>query len=514
MEITMKNTGRRIAVIGGGASGCMAAVAAARAGCSVTIFEKNEKICKKIYATGNGRCNLTNLFLDRTCYHTSNGKGEAVLSFIHDFSQEDLIRFFKEQGVPVHDRDKYVYPRTDQAETIARALENCLRDLGVKVVTDCTVDAVEDSTESREDQAFRIRYRQITCEKTTNSSKKKNRVPTAKGGAKKAVRTSAVSGIFDCSAVILCTGGMAGPSFGCCGDGYRLARSFSHSIVSPLPALTRLECDSPVLKRAAGVRCHASITLFEDLNHEEGQNHPDNQNHPDVQDGQGYHDGQGDQDGQCDQDGQGNQDYQGKSGTRGQMRRIACEDGELQITQNSISGIPVFQLSGEAARLLDCGRRVRVQINFLPEFSEEEFDKETAFRLQIDRNRMLGDLLLGLAHRKVIDLILAEEGLQAEMKAARLSENRLRSIIYRFRKFETGITGTGGFDHAQVTAGGVPLEEMDASFASKKRAGLYFAGELIDVDGRCGGYNLQWAMTSGVLAGRAAGRYVSDKNDG
>jgi predicted Rossmann fold flavoprotein len=196
------------------------------------------------------------------------------------------------------------------------------------------------------------------------------------------------------------------------------------------------------------------------------------------------------------------------------MRRIACEDGELQITQNSISGIPVFQLSGEAARLLDCGRRVRVQINFLPEFSEEEFDKETAFRLQIDRNRMLGDLLLGLAHRKVIDLILAEEGLQAEMKAARLSENRLRSIIYRFRKFETGITGTGGFDHAQVTAGGVPLEEMDASFASKKRAGLYFAGELIDVDGRCGGYNLQWAMTSGVLAGRAAGRYVSDKNDG
>ena len=475
MEITMKNTGRRIAVIGGGASGCMAAVAAARAGCSVTIFEKNEKICKKIYATGNGRCNLTNLFLDRTCYHTRNGKGEAVLSFIHDFSQEDLIRFFKEQGVPVHDRDKYVYPRTDQAETIARALENCLRDLGVKVVTDCTVDAVEDSTESREDQGFRIRYRQITCEKTANPSKKKNRVPTAKGGAKKAVRTSAVSGIFDCSAVILCTGGMAGPSFGCSGDGYRLARSFSHSIVSPLPALTRLECDSPVLKRAAGVRCHASITLFEDLNHEEGQNHPDNQNHPDVQDGQGYHDGQGDQ------DGQGNQDYQGKSGTRGQMRRIACEDGELQITRNSISG---------------------------------EFDKETAFRLQIDRNRMLGDLLLGLAHRKVIDLILAEEGLQAEMKAARLSENRLRSIIYRFRKFETGITGTGGFDHAQVTAGGVPLEEMDASFASKKRAGLYFAGELIDVDGRCGGYNLQWAMTSGVLAGRAAGRYVSDKNDG
>ena len=134
MEITMKNTGRRIAVIGGGASGCMA-------GCSVTIFEKNEKICKKIYATGNGRCNLTNLFLDRTCYHTRNGKGEAVLSFIHDFSQENLIRFFKEQGVPVHDRDKYVYPRTDQAETIARALENCLRDLGVKVVTDCTVDA-------------------------------------------------------------------------------------------------------------------------------------------------------------------------------------------------------------------------------------------------------------------------------------------------------------------------------------------------------------------------------------
>ena len=121
----MENTGGRVAVIGAGASGCMAAIAAAQAGCSVTLFEKNEKIARKIYATGNGRCNLTNFFLDESCYHTHDSQNEIsrVLSFIEKFSQEDLIRFFKEAGVPVHDRGGYVYPRTDQAETVARALE-------------------------------------------------------------------------------------------------------------------------------------------------------------------------------------------------------------------------------------------------------------------------------------------------------------------------------------------------------------------------------------------------------
>ena len=181
----------------------------------------------------------------------------------------------------------------------------------------------------------------------------------------------------------------------------------------------------------------------------------------------------------------------------------------LQITENSISGIPVFQISGTAAGLLSQGRKVRVLIDFLPEFTRQDYEKEIEERLGQDRGQMLGDFLLGLAHRKVIDMILARAGLQAEMKARRLSDGELRGILRSLRDFELEVTATGGFDHAQVTKGGIPLSQVDDNFESEKCGGLFLAGELLDVDGRCGGYNLQWAMTSGLLAGRAAARYLN-----
>ena len=453
----MENTGGRVAVIGAGASGCMAAIAAAHAGCSVILFEKNEKIAKKIYATGNGRCNLTNLFLDGSCYHTHDSGNEInrVLSFIGQFSQKDLIRFFKEAGVPVHDRGGYVYPRTDQAETIARALEKSMRQDKVEVCTDCLVEKIEKTKEG-----FCIRY--FLSEKDKGKAQqgrgKKQTKQTGKDGVKKTEQSCR------CDAVILCTGGMAGPSFGCGGDGYRFAEHFSHQVIRPLPALTRLESDDPFLRRAAGVRCHASVTLLKERD---------------------------------------------KAGTDCRSEKEICEDGELQITENSISGIPVFQISGTAAGLLSQGRKVRVLIDFLPEFTRQDYEKEIEERLGQDRGQMLGDFLLGLAHRKVIDMILARAGLQAEMKARRLSDGELRGILRSLRDFELEVTATGGFDHAQVTKGGIPLSQVDDNFESEKCGGLFLAGELLDVDGRCGGYNLQWAMTSGFLAGRSAARYLS-----
>ncbi len=453
----MENTGGRVAVIGAGASGCMAAIAAAHAGCSVTLFEKNEKIAKKIYATGNGRCNLTNLFLDGSCYHTHDSGNEInrVLSFIGQFSQKDLIRFFKETGVPVHDRGGYVYPRTDQAETVARALEKCMRREKVQVCTDCHVQKIEKTK-----KGFCIRYSLSEKDKgkAQQGRGKKQTKQTGKDSVKKIEQSC------HCDAVILCTGGMAGPSFGCSGDGYRFAEHFSHRVIRPLPALTRLESDDPFLRRAAGVRCHASVTLLNETD---------------------------------------------EAGTDCYLEKDICEDGELQITENSISGIPVFQISGTAAELLSQGRKVSVRIDFLPEFTQQEYENEIEERLGQDRGQMLGDFLLGLAHRKVIDMILARAGLQAEMKARRLSDGELRAILRSFRTLELEVTATGGFDHAQVTKGGIPLSEVDDAFESGKCTGLFLAGELLDVDGRCGGYNLQWAMTSGLLAGRSAAGYLS-----
>ena len=489
---TMENASSRIAVIGGGASGCMAAIAAAQAGCRVTIFEKNEKIGKKIYATGNGRCNLTNLFLDSSCYHTQEKQssgGETgrkntantddisrVLSLIGRFSREDLIRFFREAGVPVHDRDGYVYPRTDQAETVVEALKKCMRQLGIQICTDCTVLGIEKIEQKSGRDSFCIHYSISAHEKAVSfnsgrgKEKKKGKgtagTISVKAGPKPASRTAESAAVekqdpFCCDAVILCTGGMAGPAFGCSGDGYRFAESLDHSVVRPLPALTRLESGDPALRRAAGVRCHASVMLMKVCG--------------------------------------------------GEYSVFGFEDGELQITDKSISGIPVFQISGQAARLLSQGHKVCVRIDFLPEFSQEEFEEELDKRLRQDRGQMLGDFLLGLAHRKVVDLVLAREGLQAEMKARRFSGRDLRAIMQKLRAFDLQVTGTGGFDHAQVTSGGVPLSEVDDSLQSQKCRGLFLAGELLDVDGRCGGYNLQWAMTSGTLAGRSAARFIHNR---
>lgn len=431
----MEQKTRRTVVIGGGASGCMAAIAAAQAGADVLLLEKNEKLAKKIYATGNGRCNLTNLYMDASCYHTQKGGEDLprIMEAVSRFSPEDLLSFFEDLGVFTHDRDGYVYPRTDQAETIARALEKKIRSLGIQVLTRCCVTDVE-----RDGDIFLLRVRR--------EAQKKNRTEK---------KTSAlVTQTFQAQAVILCTGGMAAPSFGSTGDGYRFAAAFSHHLVPPLPALTQLECRCPHLKRAAGVRCAASVTLAE-------KTVP-----PKV---------------------------------------LAVETGELQITEYGISGIPVMQLSAAAARALHAGQTLFVRIDFLPWFQGEElFAQEIRRRLGEDRNQMLGDLFLGLTHKKAVDLLLSQKGLQAEMKAKRFSQKELEDILRSFRAFDMDVLSVRSFTHAQVTSGGIPLSEIRDTFSSKYQQGLYMAGELLDVDGRCGGYNLQWAMTSGFLAGTAA----------
>ena len=251
-------------------------------------------------------------------------------------------------------------------------------------------------------------------------------------------------------AVILAGGGAAGPQYGCDGGLYGIARSLGHTVKKPLPALVPLLSDDTDLKAAAGVRCDAGIRLV------------------------------------C-----------GESIFR-------AERGELQITGKGISGIPVFQISSEASRALDEGRRVFAEIDFLPDFTEEMWEKEKSRRLSEDRNCMLGTFFLGLVNRKVLDLLLRKQGIQAEKKASKVDEDTLVSIMRDMRSFKVRVTGTGGFEQAQVTTGGIPLSQTDKDLMSVFCRGLYMSGELLDVDGICGGYNLQWAFTSGWIAGKSA----------
>lgn len=430
MDLKPKMRPVRVAVIGGGASGCMAAITAAQAGADVHIFEKNEKPGKKLYATGNGRCNLTNLHMDDSCYHTrtADKNGSSLIhSAIERYSPADQIRFFADLGVPVYDRDGYVYPRTNQAQTVVRALEKRIAALGIRVHTGCPVRKIRRSQQgTKADDA--VFY--VDCN---------DREARA----------------FD--TVILCTGGMAGPQYGTTGDGYRLAASFSHRIRTPLPALTALECKGQFLKRAAGVRCRAAVTLY--------------------------------------------------TGNDKKQIREGREEGEVQMTDYGISGIPVMQISGTAARLLESKQRVFVQIDFLPEFSDSAFSDEIERRMREDRSQMLGDLFLGLVHKKILDLLLAEKGLQAEMKARRIDDAGIRQILQSMREYTLEVIQVKSFKQAQVTSGGILLEDTDADFQSRLQPGLFFAGEVLDVDGRCGGYNLQWAFATGYIAGLAAAHY-------
>lgn len=417
-RIGMRTNQADVIVIGAGASGCMAAIQAAACGAQVILLERNDRIGRKLYATGNGRCNLTNYTFGEEYYHT--GDRAALSPYFDRFSVYDLCGFFEERGIFLHDRNGYVYPRTDQAATIVLALEKELGKHGVRTITGADVGKVTVEESRNRGKEFHIKMR--------NSSLH-----------------------YSAEAVIVSAGGMAGPQYGCSGDSYRIAGDFAHSVAEPLPALTSLHTKDPSVRLAAGARTDAMVTLLE-----EG-------------------------------------------------RPLCASRGEVQITADSISGIPAFQISGEAARVLAQHRKITVQIDFLPEVSGEAWERAVNARVEQDMQQTLGSLFLGTVNSKVLSMILAREGLQAENKAYKLPEKRLREVLSLMRCFEIEIDGTGDFAKAQTTSGGVPLSELDENLQSCLCGGLYFTGEAADVDGLCGGYNLQWAMTSGYLAGDHAG---------
>lgn len=406
----------RVAVIGAGASGCMAALASSGKHNEVLLFDGNRKIGKKIYATGNGRCNLTNKRQSPDCYFSSTSSGRAW-EIINRFSSADIMHFFESRGILLHSRGDYVYPETGQAATIARFFELELKKAGVKMYLESRVEEIRQNP----DGTFQIQ-----------------------AGGK----------TFQADRAIVSCGGLAGKQFGCTGDGFRFAGELGHTVLEPLPALTSLCVRENSIRRAAGVRCAAAVTLS-------------------------------------------------VSG-----RPVRREEGELQVTKKGLSGIVVFQLSRTASLALLRKEEVSVTVDFLPQMRgrEEEWESEKKRRLAGARDMMAADWMLGLANRGVIDMVLDSHGIASEKKASRLSEDLLEAVLDGLRSFRFHVCGTGGFENAQTTAGGVPLDELSDDMESLIVPGLYITGETADVDGLCGGYNLTWAFSTGHTAGKAAGK--------
>lgn len=406
---------KEIAVIGGGAAGMMAAITAAGASADnhVTIYEGNDRIGKKLLATGNGKCNFSNIYMDASCFHGS-GK-EMAEKLIKEFGSEETAAFFQGLGMLVRDKNGYLYPASEQASTVLDVLRMQIRDLQITVKTQAKVRNIK---HLKTEAAFLV--------ETQDKAYRANRV-------------------------ILAAGGKAAPKTGSDGSGFLLAKQLGHRIYDCVPALVQLRCGQDYMKAIAGVRCDAQVSLKID------------------------------------------------------GRTAGEERGELQFTDYGVSGIVIFQLSRTAAYACQKKQKVQVTVDLLPDFDKQAVEALKAQRKLLFSERTAEEFFTGIVHKKLMLQMLKLSGILAGQPAGEIPETKMNRFFELCKAWEFTVTGTNSYEQAQVCAGGIDIKEVSEKLESQKVPGLYFAGEILDVDGKCGGYNLQWAWTSGYIAGKHAG---------
>ena len=401
---------KRVLVVGAGASGMMAAIQASKHGAAVTIYEKTDRVGKKILATGNGKCNLANEDMDLSNYFCAD-KDKLAGCFAR-FSTNDTIAFFEKSGLMIRSRDGYLYPYCEQASVVLDVLRAGLKKCGVQVETSVTDICL--------------------------SVKKNNKFMVESSLGKKE---------FD--SVILACGSKAGMK-NATTEGFNLAKGFGHRIIPLLPALVQVRCEETFFPAVAGVRCKAKIGLFVD------------------------------------------------------EKAVAYEQGELQLTDYGISGIPVFQISRIIAAELKAGNRLCVETDFVPHMTDSDWEQFILMRYE----RYAGDtaeaFFTGMLHKKISMMLLKEYGLKADDVICESVKERVMEICLAMKHFKVTPKSVNGYEQAQVCSGGVDFAELDENLESVYQPGLFICGEMVDVDGKCGGYNLQWAWTSGSIAGSCA----------
>lgn len=399
-----------VIIIGAGASGLMAAAAAASKGARVALLEHKDDIGKKILATGNGRCNFTNTDMSVNKFH---GSKALIKNGLSQFNYSDTIRFFKKLGIPAYDNAGYIYPNSRQAASVVAAFRMELMRLHVDVKTGINITDIKPADD-------RTGY----CIQTDKGSFKSKRL-------------------------IIACGLTASPKLGSDGSLFRQIEALGHHIQKPLPALCGFSCDGLNFKKITGVRCDATVASVID----------------------------------------------------GQMTEQ--NTGELQLADYGISGIPVFQISSLMSRALDKGQKVEVIIDFLPAFSDDELNGYIKDRsITTTDNRSLNEMLNGLLNNKLLLELIHKSGVSPDKKGRLLTDDDCKSLTRSIKHTAVSVKKPRGAEFAQVCAGGIYTKEIDVrTLESKIHPGLYFCGELLDVDGICGGYNLQWAWTSGYIAG-------------
>ena len=411
----------KVIVIGGGAAGMMAAIAASEQGHEVTLLEQNEKLGKKVFITGKGRCNVTNaadmdVLFDSVC---TNSK--FLYSAFYQFDNRALMELIEKSGCPLKiERGERVFPVSDHSSDIIAALQRRLKQNDVDMRFDCKV-------------------KELLLEQESGSEEEEKRIRGVSLENGKEM-------IAD--AVIVCTGGVSYPSTGSTGDGYRFALESGHKLVEPFPSLVPLECREEWCKTLMGLSLrNVSLRMI-----------------------------------------------QGK-------KELFSDFGEMLFTHFGVSGPLVLSASCHYGKKKK-DEEVRLLIDLKPALNEEQLDKRILRDFDEAKNKQFKNALNGLFPAKLIPVMIDLSGISPEKKVNEITKGERAEFVKLIKNLPLTVTGTRSFAEAIITGGGVSVKDVNPSTMESRRVkGLYFAGEVLDLDAYTGGFNLQIAWSTGHLAG-------------
>ena len=402
-----------------------AAIAAAESGCTVTLLEKNEKLGKKIYITGKGRCNYTNACDFNTFTENVVSNPKFMYSSLRAFGPADITRLLEDNGCRTKvERGNRAFPLSDHASDVTAALKRRMTTLGVKIRLNTQVTDIELADKA---DSFIVRARDMLSGKTA---------------------------LYSADKLIIATGGLSYPSTGSTGDGYDFAEQFGLKVAPTRPALVPFEAaeeDCRILQGVSLKNVSAVISL------ENGKTIYDS------------------------------------------------EPGELLFTHFGLSGPLMLSASSLASRYLEGGSRLKLEIDLKPALSEEQLDQRILRDFELVPNANIMNALNKLLIASLRPIILRRSGIAPDKKVRDITKKEREALVHVIKAMTFTLTGTRGYNEAIITQGGVSVKELNPkTMEVKKVPGLYFAGEVLDVDAYTGGFNLQIAWSTGRAAGLAA----------
>ncbi len=406
-----------LVIVGGGASGLISGIFAkniVKDKARVVILERMDRIGKKILATGNGRCNFTNISTSECNFYGKNPK--FVSSAFEKFNVFDTLNFFEKLGIyPKEEENGKMYPYSNQASSILDVLRSEIERLKIEVITKFEVKEVKPQKNN-----FKI--------------------------------ISFSGDVINADKVIIATGGCASPNLGSNGTGFKILESLGHNITKLTPALVQMKTDKKIVSSLKGIKFVGNVKIFV------------------------------------------------------KNKFFKEEFGEVLFTDYGLSGPPIFQLSSVSALHKDCF----VELDFIPDLSEKD-----VFDLIVNRKKDLSHLTMenfftGLLNKRIGNVIAKKSGIEKlSFKVSDLTKEIMWEIARNIKSLKIEVLGQNGWNNAQVTAGGAITDEFNKeTMESRKIKGLYATGEVLDIFGDCGGFNLQWAWSSGVVAGESSAKSI------